>query len=237
MPRRRRQSTAGVIFHVLNRSAKKSTLFEHAADDDAFERVLIEATGRFDVAVFAYCLMPNHWHLLMSPRADGALSRFMHWLTTTHARRWQTARKTDGHGAVYQGRFKALPIADDHHFLWVGRHVERNPVRASLVLTAEEWQWSSLWRRHNADAEWLAEWPIHRPLDRTLHVNQPQTEAELEAFRRTVRQGHPFGDHQWCRALQEQMGAIQKRSRGRPRKVPREVSSKNDSRPLFQRLM
>jgi putative transposase len=106
---------------VVNRAAKRTILFENASDYAAFERVLEAAVRRSRVAVFAYCIMPNHWHFLLSPPADGALSVFMHWLTTTHARRWQTARGLEGQGAVYQGRFKAIAIANDRHFLWVCR--------------------------------------------------------------------------------------------------------------------
>ncbi len=94
------------------------------------------------VAVFAYCLMPNHWHLVASPTAPGALSIFMHRLTTTHARLWHRARGSAGEGAVYQGRFSAIPIQCDRHFLIVCRYVERNALRASLVSRAEDWPWS-----------------------------------------------------------------------------------------------
>jgi putative transposase len=237
MPRRRRDSTAGLIFHVLNRGAKKSLLFETAADYAAFERVLSAAVGRFDVALFAYCLMRNHWHLLISPKSDGALSRCMHWLTTTHVRRWQAARGIEGEGAVYQGRFKAIPIGCDHHFLWVCRYVERNPVRANLVQMAQEWRWSSLYRRNTSDAGWLVEWPVARPADWATHVNQPQTEAELEAFRHRVARDKPFGEESWGEHLLEEMGRSPSRRRGRPRKAGREVSSRNDPRPPFQRFV
>jgi putative transposase len=232
MPRRQRQSTAGMIFHVLNRSAQKATLFENHRDYEAFECVLIEGLGRFGVALFAYCLMPTHWHLLIMPTADGAMSRFMHWLTTTHARRWQTAKHAAGHGAVYQGRFKAIPISCDEHFLWVGRYVERNALRASLATAAEQWRWSSLWRRENQDSEWLAEWPIPRPHDWLAHVNRPQTEAELTAFRRSVLSGVPYGPEDWAKDVRARFGERQKHTRGRPRRQ-NQVSSKNDPRPLF----
>ncbi|MSO45289.1 MAG: hypothetical protein EXQ59_00765 [Acidobacteria bacterium] len=157
MPRRRRAATAGLVFHVVNRAAKRVALFERHEDYAAFEQVLVSALSRFEVALFAYCLMPNHWHLVLSPQRDGALSRFMHWVTMTHARRWQTRRKLDGQGAVYQGRFKSSAIGADDHFLRVCRYVERNALRATLVTRAEEWPWSSLWRRTSTVATpWMA---------------------------------------------------------------------------------
>jgi putative transposase len=221
MPRRRRSRTAGLIFHVLNRAAKRSILFESASDFAAFERLIAAAADRFAVAVFAYCIMPNHWHFVLSPRADGALSCFMHWLTTTHARRWQDARGLAGLGAVYQGRFKGIPIADDQHFLWVCRYVERNPLRASLVARAEDWRWSSLDARNRARPPWLADWPVSRPDDWIARVNVPQTDAELLDFRQTVERGLPYGGDEWKREIEELLGMSARRPRGRPCKHPR----------------
>src|SRR5262245_2670479 len=101
MPRRQRASTKGLVFHVLNRSAKRARLFDGAGDYEAFERVLSGALDKGYVALFAYCIMPNHWHFVLSPTSEGGLSRFMHRLTTTHARRWHIHRNLEGQGAVY----------------------------------------------------------------------------------------------------------------------------------------
>jgi putative transposase len=230
LPRRLRDHKAGLIFHVLNRSAKRLPLFERDGDYDAFLRLLPHAGHRENVAILAYCLMPNHWHLVITPKTDGALSRFMHWLTTTHARRWQIAHGTEGQGAVYQGRFRAIPLKDDGHFLWVCRYVERNALRASLVDRAEAWRWSSLWcRTRQGEGHWLAKWPLEIPADWCALVNAPQTAAELEHFRRAMEKGEPFGDAEWSATLQKLLG----RSRGRPRGRPR-LSSKNDSRPPYK---
>jgi putative transposase len=221
MPRRRRFSTAGLVFHVLNRAAKRATIFESEGDYFSFERLLREATTRADVAVFAYCLMPNHWHLVASPRSDGALSRFMHWLTTTHARRWQLAHGTSGDGAVYQGRFKAIPIGGDRHFLWVCRYVERNALRARLVERAEAWRWSSLGCRE----QWTAAWPCVRPAHWCEYVNLPQTEQELRVFRTAVSQGLPYGEAEWVVRTRERLGTLPRRPRGQPRrKCPQEMT-------------
>ena len=203
MPRRRRTAIPGVIFHVINRGARKGSLFEAKTDYLAFERLLRKTIDRFDVAVFAYCLMPNHWHLVVSPAPGATLSRAMHWLTTTHACRWHLHRGTAGQGAVYQGRFKAIPIQADRHMLWVCRYVERNACRAALVDRAEAWRWSSLWQReHQSEVTWLRPWPVPRPADWLEHVNRPQTASELDAFRTIVRRNLPFGTSEW----QERLG-------------------------------
>ena len=221
MPRRARASTAGLFFHVVNRAAKRSTLFETAEDYTAFERVLDSAVTRHRVSLFAYCVMPNHWHLLLSANVDGALSRFMHWLTTTHARRWQVHRGLEGQGAVYQGRFKAIPIGDDHHFLWVCRYIERNPLRAGLVGRAQDWPWASLSRRQERDSSLLATWPVDCPDGWTALVDQPQTEAEERAFREAMARGQPFGQEDWCRAIEKTLGVLRGGARGRQTKSAR----------------
>ena len=218
MPRRKRERKAGLIFHVFNRAAKRAVLFDHAADYEAFEHLLEEAVTRIRVAIFSYCIMPNHWHFVLTPNADGALSRFMHWLETTHARRWQNVHGLAGLGAVYQGRFKGIPVGHDHHFWWVCRYVERNPLRAALVARAEDWRWSSLKRDDTPRPVWLAEWPIPRPTDWVAQVNMPQTNAELQAFRRAMRNGEPFGNEDWKREVEELLETPIRRPRGRPRK-------------------
>ena len=216
MPRRRRERTAGLVFHVINRAAKRAVLFHDNADYAAFVTLLTDALGRSDVALFAYCIMPNHWHFLLTPKSDGAMSRFMHWLTMTHARRWQDAHGVPGLGAVYQGRFKAIAVREDDHFLRVCRYVERNPLRASLVERAEDWRWSSL---HTAGSSWLAPWPVARPCRWLAHVNATQTSAELEHLRRAIKNGVPFGDADWAENLARTQGASPRRSRGRPRRI------------------
>ena len=215
-----------MVFHVVNRAAKRAALFENEHDYRAFEEVLIAALGRVDIALYAYCVMPNHWHLVMSPMIDGALSRFMHWLTTTHARRWQIAKGLDGYGAVYQGRFRSIPVGNDSHFLWACRYVERNALRASLVSRAEDWRWSSLWQRHaNSGHEWLSPWPVPTPGDWLSHVNIAQTTAEIEAFRRAMNKSEPFGEEDWRISVMNTMGRRPARPRGRPRKCPRKMTS------------
>jgi putative transposase len=219
MPRRPRQATSGLVFHVVNRAAKRARLFDNDDEYLGFERILAEGLWRIQIALFAYCVMPNHWHLVLSPKADGALSTFMHWITTTHARRWQTTRRLDGQGAVYQGRFRAVPVGGDTHFLWVCRYVERNALRASLVTRAEDWRWSSLWRdRVHGECPRLTSWPVPRPVDWVDLVNRPQSAAELDAFRRAVRRSEPYGHEEWRTALRVQLGLKPRRPPGQPRR-------------------
>jgi putative transposase len=210
MPRRKRIAIPGAVFHAMNRGSRKGLIFNGDADYAAYERLLRRTVELFDIAVLAYCLMPNHWHLVVAPAEGETLSRALHWLSTTHACRWHLQHGTVGQGAVYQGRFKAIPIEADAHFLRVCRYVERNACRAGLVDRAEEWRWCSLWRReHHVETTWLRPWPVPRPADWLLHVNRPQTASELEAIRTAIRRGLPFGTIAWA----EQFGRGRSSSR------------------------
>ena len=88
MPRSARASAGGYCYHVINRGNARAEVFHKDEDLDAFVRVMGEATIRVPMRVVAYCLMTNHFHLVLWPRADGDLSRWMHWLLTTHVRRY-----------------------------------------------------------------------------------------------------------------------------------------------------
>jgi len=222
MGRPHRAAEGGYVYHVLNRANACLTIFEDDGDYEAFERVLLQAVERAETRLLAYCLMPNHWHLVVWPRQDGELSRFAGWLTLTHTQRWHAHRHSAGCGHVYQGRFKSFPVQEDEHFYVVARYVERNALRANLAAKAERWRWGSLfrWQRGAAeDRRLLTAWPLPRLPGWIDHVNQPQTEAELESIRRSVQRGAPFGDDRWTtRAVQELSLESTLRPRGRPKK-------------------
>ena len=88
MPRRPRFATGGYVYHVLNRAVGRARLFEKTGDYLAFQRVLEEAREQVPMRLLAFCVMPNHWHLVVWPLEDGDLSEYMRWLTVTHTQRW-----------------------------------------------------------------------------------------------------------------------------------------------------
>lgn len=222
MPRRPRICPAGECFHVLNRAVARLPLFEKPEDYDAFERVIAEAHQRDSLPIFAYCVMPNHWHFVVRPQTRHQVTRFFRWLTNTHTMRWHAHYGTQGTGHLYQGRFKAFPIEQDEYLLAVLRYVERNALRANLCARAEDWQWCSLWRRRQASqlaTNYLADWPMDRPRQWLSHVNKAQSEAELRAIRHSVRRGTPLGNQDWVSQAATRMQLSHTlRPRGRPRK-------------------
>jgi putative transposase len=226
MGRPLRTSLGGYVYHVLNRRNGRGAVFHKDGDYDAFERILAEALDHVPgMRLLAYCVMPNHWHLVLWPRRDGELSDFGHWLTLTHTQRWHAHYHNVGTGHLYQGRFKSFPVAADEHFLQLCRYVERNALRAGLVSDAAEWRWCSLWRRQQGTEEALAlldDWPVERPAGWLDYVNEPQTEAELERLRRSVQRGQPLGAGPWMTRVAKKMGLESTlRPRGRPRSTPR----------------
>ncbi len=222
MPRTARAAPGGFVYHALNRAVARRPLFQKGGDYDAFERVLAEALQQQPTRLLAYCLMPTHWHLVLWPQRDDELTAFLRWLTHTHTMRWHAHYHTLGSGHLYQGRFKSFPIAEDEHLYTVLRYVERNALRAGLVRRAEDWRWGSLWRRQHPQASpplALHPWPIPQPRTWVDLVNQVQTEAELEAVRRSVVRGCPFGAADWQAQTARRLGLeFTLRRRGRPRK-------------------
>jgi putative transposase len=222
MPRSARFAPGGFVFHVLNRAVARLALFEKTGDYEAFLRVMEEAWEKFPIRVLSYCLMPNHWHMVLWPRHDDELTRFARWMTHTHVMRWHVHHRTVGTGHLYQGRFKSFPIETDEHLLTVLRYVERNALRANLVKRADDWRWSSLWARKSGaegDRKLLSAWPVEEPRQWVEYVNKAQTEAELHAVRLSVSRGSPFGSDKWVRKTAGKFGLEHTlRARGRPRK-------------------
>jgi putative transposase len=192
MPRKRRIAIGGQIYHVLNRAAGKRLLFEGDGHFSAFEKIVAEAKQRTDMRILAYCSMPTHWHFLLWPAKDGQLQKFAQWLTSTHAAKWNAAHNRVGHGAVYQSRYKSIPITSYPHLLCAWRYVERNALRANLVQRAEDWKWGSAWQRLNR-SDLLSEGPCPLPTNWIQIVNEPQTQAELDSLRAHIATGTPYG--------------------------------------------
>jgi putative transposase len=222
MPRTARVAPGGLVYHVLNRAVARLPLFEKRGDYEAFERVLGEAQQGTPTRILAYCVMPNHSHFVLWPKADDELTAFVRWLTQTHTMRWHAHHHTRGTGHLYQGRFKSFPVQSDEHLYTVLRYVEHNAVRARLVRRAENWMWSSVWRRTRGNSEaqsLLSSWPIALPDDWLARVNQPLTEQEIQAIRHSVTRGTPFGAEVWRKRTAGRLGLNQTlRPRGRPRK-------------------
>jgi putative transposase len=219
MPRPRRQTPGGLVYHVLNRANARRPIFETRGDYLAFEQILADTQRSTGMRMLAWCLMPNHWHLLLWPLGDGDISHFVGLMTLTHVQRWHAYHGTAGDGHLYQGRFKSFLVQDDAHLLAVCRYVEANALRARLVARAEEWRWGSLWQlgQRSQDAPVAGAWPLPRPSDWLNIVNEPIPLTTLSAIRRCATRGSPYGAEAWVKSLVNKLGLQSTlRSRGRP---------------------
>jgi putative transposase len=192
MPRVRRSVLSGAWYHVLNRGNERQRLFFEAADYKAFLAVLRSTSIDKAMDLLAYCVMPNHWHLVVKPGDTDALSAYMHDLTGTHALRWRRHHRSTSPGHVYQGRFKSFPIVSGQHLLAVLRYVEANPVRAGLTKDAGAWRWSSHTKHACAEAPSLASWPWAKPSNWSAQLNGCQSDEQLTMIRNAVVRGVPL---------------------------------------------
>ena len=234
MPRTARVAPGGLVYHALNRGHGRRRLFHTDRDYAAFLEVLALACKRHPgVRLLAFCLMPNHWHLVLWPTDDGELGTFMRWLTQTHTQRWRHAKRTVGHGALYQGRYKSFPVQDDEHFLMLCRYVERNAAAAhGLAERAEDWPWGSAYARlHPADpvTPLLAEWPVARPANWLRLLNEEPTDGDAAAVRASLARGRPLGEPGWVSSVVGRLGLSHTlRPPGRPRIGSTDIGERSD---------
>ncbi|MDP4291659.1 MAG: transposase [Bacteroidota bacterium] len=220
MSRIERTSVGDYVYHVLNRANARVPAFESDKDYATFESILEDAVAKFDMRLLAYCIMPNHWHLVLYPKNDGDLIKFMGWLSNTHTRRWHMEKHTIGEGHLYQGRYKSLICQNDDHFITLVRYVEQNALKAHLVDKAQDWRWSSVWRREYGNAtqkKLLSAWPVDIPEDYLTILNQLEVQPVEEEIEHAITKSKPFGDEDWVTKSVRKFGLEQTlRNAGRP---------------------
>lgn len=222
MPRVPRIDIGGQIYHVINRANGRQTIFHKKEDYFHFEKLLAKAKKKFDMRVLAYVLMPNHWHLVLYPKHDGDLSIFMQWLTLTHTQQYHARKHSVGYGHIYQGRYKSFLVGKDNYLLAVIKYIERNPVRAKLVIKVEQWRWGSGYCRLDGTAkekEILSHSPIQLPEGYRSWVNELDSDEYLKDLRVSVSKSKPFGAIRWTKQIIKRFSLeLTMRERGRPKK-------------------
>ena len=228
MPRKLRIQYPGAMYHVMSRGDRGERIFLDDVDRHDFIKTLAEACQKTDWQVHAYCLMSNHFHLLLKPAPGQSISRILQSLTVAHTWRHHRRQGTSGH--VWQGRFRSPVIQDGDHLLVVLRYIEANPVRAAMVADPCEYTWSSH-RCHGAGHAdpILDSFPEWEQLGRTeperrarwrRKVRGEQPAKELDGVRSSVRSGRPYGAEDWVEVISHRLGIVREpRRRGRP---PRE---------------
>jgi putative transposase len=217
----------GLIYHALNRGNNRADVFAEDGDHKAFLEALGHTSSRYPFRLFGYCLMTNHFHLLLQPEPGQSISRILQSLTVAHTWRYHRRHRSSGH--VWQGRFKSPVIQGDDHLLVVLRYIEANPLRASMVADSADHRWSS-YQYHGlgrTDAllspfpEWERLGPTEAERRRRWRakVRALQSEEELRAVRASVCSGRPFGHAAWIEDIAERLRFdLHPRPRGRPPK-------------------
>lgn len=190
-----RSVSPGGVLHVVNRGNDRRVIFPEPVDYGAFLVLLREAREQFAVRLHAYCLMPNHFHLVVGADDARALSAYMHSVERGHACDLRSVARNRGHGHVFQRRYWSNEIKGDEHLLCVLRYVEANAVRAGLVDRAEAWEWGSLHERHTGERDLLQPVPIHLPTEWIAVVNTALQAKDLAGIRRPIRMGRPPKRH------------------------------------------
>lgn len=220
MARLARVVVPGLAHHVTQRGNRRQTTFFSDADYAAYLQILAEALPRARVALQAYCLMPNHVHLILAPeKADGLAKA----LGETHQRYTQRVNLREGwRGYLWQGRFASFPL-DDAHLIAAARYVELNPVRARLAARPEDWVWSSARAHLGLDAA-----EQRGAADRILTSDLPDMIGDWRRFldggiapeltdliRRHERTGRPLGSDGFLKDLEQRLGRrLRKRKPG-----------------------
>ncbi len=202
MPRAARVIVPGMPHHVTQRGNQRQLVFFEPADYRAWLQIAAAVFPREGVEVWAYCLMPNHTHLIATPSDERGLARAMSVLNATYARRLHSKRKLSGH--LWQGRYASFPMDDTYLYRCV-RYVGLNPVRAGLVGKASEWPWSSVRAHLGGYAEpLLTPGPVAKLLgeDAAWAFGQSRKDESVWAILRCAsNDGRPLGSPDWLRGL------------------------------------
>jgi putative transposase len=227
MPRPPRPVADGLIYHVINRGNNRQEVFHKPGDHHAFLQALADIKEHKPFELYGYCLLNNHFHLIIKP-TGATISRILQSLLVTHTQRYHKHHRSGGH--VWQGRFKSPVVQNDEHLLAVLRYIEANPLRARLVTRAEDYRWSS-YRAHGCGEEnelldrlviyeELSSYPQVRQRKWAEKVHLPMDERTKLAIRRSVETGLPYGSDAWVRRLASKLDLdLTIRPRGRPRKT------------------
>jgi putative transposase len=140
MARALRITFPGAFYHVTSRGNERKVVFKSIRDREKFLEYLESATQRYDALIHAYCLMDNHYHLLPET-PSGNLSQIMRHINSAYTTYFNVKRDRSGH--LFQGSYKAILVDMDEYAKELSRYVHLNPVRAKIVETPEEYDWSS----------------------------------------------------------------------------------------------
>ncbi|MCG8503253.1 MAG: transposase [Sphingomonadales bacterium] len=200
--------------HVIQRGVRRMETFFGASDYRAYLDLLATHCANAGVQIWAYCLMPNHVHLILVPDSEDGLAKAMSAVHRRYATRIN--RREDWSGHLWQERFHSFSM-DERHLLIAARYVELNPVRGNLVGRPQDWQWSSAAAhlKGRSDGVVAVEPLLKRVPDWRRFLDQGISEQEAEAAIKHVRLGRPQGSKAFLDGLEKQLGrSLRPKKRG-----------------------
>ncbi len=207
----------GYPHHVTQRGVRRMETFFRDTDYEAYLALLAEWCGRAGTEVWAYCLMPNHVHLILVPSNEDSLRAA---LGETHRRYTRMINfREDWRGHLWQERFHSFPM-DENYLLACARYVELNPVRAGLVRRPEQWRWSSAGAHLDGKADGVTALAplLERVSDWRAFLAGGMDEETLAAIRGNMRTGRPLGAESWLKKMEKSLGRILRKAKPGPKK-------------------
>ncbi|MFH1017642.1 MAG: transposase [Pseudomonadota bacterium] len=218
MPKIARIVIPGIPHHVTQRGNRRQKTFFGKTDFLKYRSLLAEWSRRFNVDVWAYCLMTNHVHLILVPKDETGFRQAVEQTHCRYTRHINFRKKWRGH--LWQGRFSSFPM-DETHLLRAVRYIERNPVDAGIVNRAIGYPWSSA-HAHvtGADDPLVQVGPLLERVENWGEfLNSPLTKRDIETLERHERTGRPLGASSFIKELERKTGrSFMRRRPGRPRR-------------------
>ena len=191
MSKKNRNVPPNSVLHIVNRGNDRKIIFPEQIDYAAFLVLLREARERFGVELYAYSLMPNHFHLVVRTTGLDQIAAYMHYVQREHACDLRRCWQSKGHGHIFQRRYWSKEIVGDEHLMTLIRYVEANPYRAGLIDPGQSWEWSSLWDRETGERDLLQPCGLWWPDDWRTIVTAPMQREDLERIRKAAKIGRP----------------------------------------------
>ena len=216
MPRIARGLADNQIYHIINKGNRRETVFHDSYDYERFLKLLLESKEKYSIELFAYCLMPNHFHLVIYTKYAESLSKAMHWISSSYVRYYNKKYKISGH--LWQGRYKSFIVEQDSYLLVLLKYVEANPKRSNIVKQCEEYKYSSAFNRVNKiEDELVNVLPIEIPIEWGKYINEDENKTNLDFIRNSIERQSPLGDELWQMNIAKKYGLESTLNpRGRP---------------------
>ncbi len=235
MARSPRISPAGIPLHIVQRGNNRQACFRNRRDYEKYLFHLRETSEAYQVAVHAYVLMNNHVHMLVTPSGDHSVGGMMQALGRRYVRYFNDSYKRTG--GLWEGRFRSCLVDSDRYLLACYRYIENNPVRAEIVETAADYEWSSYHANGlgepseiitpHADYLALAQFADERPARYQKIFNKPVRERELKEWRDALQGAKAYGSDRFKHHLERKLKVrLTPGKAGRPRTRPLPVEEK-----------